>query len=147
MQSALRHPILTELTWLGHASTKRHRMSHRAHWSLMFKRMGLSPSTDYLRAVNSPPAFRMVRESFSGQAKFRRPCQLTIFTDGSRMNDRVGTGYVIYEGTSEYDNGSYSLSPHSTVFQAELVAILLAARHVLREARSLRPRYVKILSD
>ena len=127
MQSALRHPILTELTWLGHATTKRHHTSHRAHWSSLFQRMGLSPSTDYLCAVNSPPAFQMIRESFSGHAKFRRPCQVTIFTDGSKMNDRVGTGYVIYEGTSQYDNGSYSLPSHSTVFQAELVAILLAA--------------------
>ena len=89
----------------------------------------------------------MVKESFSGQTKFRRPCQLTIFTDGSRMNDRVGTGYVFYEGTSEYDTVSYSLPSYSTGLQAELVAILLAARHVLREARSLRPRYIKILSD
>ena len=56
------------------------------------------------------------------------------------MNDRVGAGYVLYEGTTEYDSGSYSLPSYSTVFQAELVAILLAARHVLREARSLRPR-------
>ena len=36
---------------------------------------------------------------------------------------------------------------YSTVFQAELVAILLAARHVLHEGRSLRPRYIKIFSD
>ena len=63
------------------------------------------------------------------------------------MNDRVGTGYAIYEGTTEYDAESYSLPSHATVFQAELVAILLAARHVLNEARSLRPRYVKFLSD
>ena len=109
--------------------------------------METSPVTDYFRAVNPLPTFRVVRESFSGQSKFRRPSQLTIFTDGSKMNDRVGTGYVLYEGTVEYDHGSYSLSPYSTVFQAELTAILLAARYVLREARSLRPRYVKILSD
>ena len=95
MQLALRHPILTELNWSGHAASKRHRISHRAHWSAMFQRMGASPSTDYLRAVNPLPTIRVVKESFSGQTKFRRPSQLTIFTDGSRMNDRVGTGYVM----------------------------------------------------
>ena len=109
--------------------------------------MAVSPTTDYLCAVNPLPTFRMVRESFTGHPKLRRPSQITIFTDGSRMQDHVGTGYVLYEGTMEYDTGSYSLPPHSTVFQAELTAILLAARHVLREARSLRPKYVKILGD
>ena len=48
------------------------------------------------------------------------------------MSDSVGTGYVIYKRTTEYDTGSYSLPYHTTVFQAELVAILLDARHVLR---------------
>ena len=33
------------------------------------------------------------------------------------------------------------------MFQAELVAILLAVPHILRENRSLRPRFVKIFSD
>ena len=147
MHSALRHPILTELDWPSRATTKRHCISHRAHWSALFQQMAVSPTTDYLRTVNPLPTFRMVRESFTGHPKFRHPSQITIFTDGSRMHDRVGTGYVLCEGAMEYDTGSYSLPSHSTVFQAELTAILLAARHVLREARSLRPKYVKILSD
>ena len=107
----------------------------------------MPPHPDYLRTVNPPSDFWVVRESFSGQPKFHRPSQLTIFTDGSKMNDRVGAGYVLYEGFTEYDTGSYSLPSYSTVYQAELVAMLLAARHVLREVRSLRPRYVKILTD
>ena len=43
--------------------------------------------------------------------------------------------------------GSFSLPSYSTVFQAEVTAILLSVRHILREARSLRPRFVKIFSD
>ena len=147
MHSALRHPDLVDLTWLGHSTTKRHNTSHRAHWLDLFHRLDVSPSTDYLHAVNTPSGFGVIRASFSGLTKFHRPSQLTIYIDGSKMSDSVGTGYVIYEGTTEYDTGSYSLPSHTTVFQAELVAILLAARHVLCEARSLRPRYVKFLSD
>ena len=143
LHSVLRHPILTELDWPGRATTKRHCISQRAHWLALFQRMAVSPTTDYLRAVNPLPTFQMVRESLTGHPKFRRPSQITIFTDGSKMHDRVGTGYVLYEGTTEYDTGSYSLPSHSTVSQAELTAILLAARHVLRKARSLRPKYVK----
>ena len=72
---------------------------------------------------------------------------MNIFTDGSRLHDRTGTGYIIYEDANEYDTGLFSLSPYSTVFQAELVTILLSVRHVLREAWSLCPRFVKIFSD
>ena len=63
------------------------------------------------------------------------------------MGDRTGTGYAIYEGTSEYDTGSFAHPTYTTVFQVELVAILLATRHVIHEARSLCPRYIKIFSD
>ena len=63
------------------------------------------------------------------------------------MDERTGTGYVLYEGTDEYDTVSFALPPYTTVFQAELVAGLLATRHVIHEARSLRPRYVKLFSD
>ena len=34
----------------------------------------------------------------------------------------TSTGYVIYEGATEYDSGSFSLPQYSTVFQAELIA-------------------------
>ena len=74
----------------------------------------------------------MIPDSFSGLAKFRRPSQLNIYTDGSKTDGRLGTGYVIYEETTEYDIESYSLPSHATVFQAELVAILLATCHILR---------------
>ena len=91
--------------------------------------------------------YRVVWESFSGSAKFHQSSQLNIYTDGSWTHDRTGTGYSIFEGTNEYDTGSFTLPEYSTVFQAKLVAILLAACHVLREARSLRPRYIKIFSN
>ena len=100
--SALRHPDLVDLTWLGHSSTKRHNTSHRAYWSDLLRHLDVSSPTDYLRTVNPPANFRVVRASFSGCTKFHRPSQITIYTDGSKMNDRVGTGYVIYKGTTEY---------------------------------------------
>ena len=109
--------------------------------------MTASTNTDYSRAINPPQQYRVVKDSFSGASRFHQLCQLNNFTDESHLQDRTGTGYVIYVGANEYDAGSFSLSPYSTVFQAELVAILLATRHVLREARSLRPRFVKIFSD
>ena len=94
-----------------------------------------------------PRQYWVVCDSFSGASRFRQYSQLNIFTDGSRLQDRTGTGYVIDEGATEYDFASFSLPPHSTVFQAEVVAILQSVRHILWEACSLRPRYVKIFSD
>ena len=93
--------------------------------------MRASNGTDYSCAINPPRRYRVVSDSFSGASRFCQLCQLNIFTDGSRLHDRTGTGYVIYEGANEYDTGSFSLSPSSMVFQAELVAILLSVRHVL----------------
>ena len=73
MHSALLHPDLVDLTWLGHSTTKRHNTSHRAHWLDLFHRLDVSPSTDYLRAVNTPSGFPVIRASFSGLTKFHRP--------------------------------------------------------------------------
>ena len=92
MHSALQHPGIVDMSWPGHSSTKRHNISHRAYWSGLLHRSDVPSANDYLRAVNPLSGFRLIRDSFSGLAKFRQPSQLTIYTDGSKTNDRFGTG-------------------------------------------------------
>ena len=112
----------------------------------MVGQLDVSPITDCSRAINPPPKYWVVRDSFCCSTNFHLLSQLNIYTDGSRTPDSTDTGYSIFEGTNEYDYGSFVLPEYSTVFQAELVAILLAARHVLREAQAYGPDTLKSLA-
>ncbi|GBN40983.1 hypothetical protein AVEN_71266-1 [Araneus ventricosus] len=47
----------------------------------------------------------------------------SVFTDGSKMNGRVGSAFVLYFGGDEIDSFTYRLSDNSSVFMAEVYAI------------------------
>ena len=138
---------LQDSTGLAAHVPKNHSTSHLFQWLATLGELGLPPTTDSSRALSPPFSFRVIRDRFSGATKFHQLSQLNLYTDGSRIHNLTGTGYSLYEGTNEYDNGYFALPDYCSVFPAELVAILLAARHVIREIRSLRPRYIKIFSD
>ena len=75
--------------------------------------------------------FTVATDSFSGESKYLCPSQLNIFTDGSKLNNKVGSGvHVTSQGSSLLDL-SFRLPDHSTVFQAEIFAINQAAIAVL----------------
>jgi len=54
-----------------------------------------------------------------------------IYTDGSRYNDKAGSGVAVYEKDNLRDELSYHLGDHATVFQAEVYAIFKAAEWLL----------------
>ena len=53
-----------------------------------------------------------------------------IYTDGSRMKEKTGGGFLIVQNNREIYSESFSLDGHATVYQAELTAIELATRKV-----------------
>ncbi|GBL81515.1 hypothetical protein AVEN_143769-1 [Araneus ventricosus] len=55
----------------------------------------------------------------------------SVFTDGSRMNGRVGSAYVIYYGNDEIDFSMIRLSDNSSVFMAEVFAINKAVDEII----------------
>jgi ribonuclease HI len=55
---------------------------------------------------------------------------IKCFTDGSKMEDSVGAGFVIYQDNSIIKEGVFHLGTHSTVFQAETAAVTQAAKHL-----------------
>ena len=57
---------------------------------------------------------------------------LYIYTDGSKIDDKVGAGVAMFKGRSLEGSNSYRLKANTTVFQAEVYAILKAA-HILKE--------------
>jgi ribonuclease HI len=56
---------------------------------------------------------------------------IKCFTDGSKMEDNVGAGYVIYCNNTIIKEEAYHLGAHSTVFQAEMAAVLKASSHLI----------------
>ena len=147
LATVARYPILRDLQWNGLANTTRHSVSHRLHWNSLLRDSDIPPATDRLRTTTPLPIYHIIRDSFTGGSKFKQPSQINVYTDGSRSEHGVGSGFTIYEGSSLFYESSHSLPPSATVFQAELSAILLAGGHILTERRTLRPRYIKIFID
>ncbi|KMQ81828.1 non-ltr retrotransposon cats, partial [Lasius niger] len=55
--------------------------------------------------------------------KVNNKAEMQIFTDGSKMDDRVGCAFVAYKNETEIYNEEHRLSDMATVYQAELYAI------------------------
>ena len=51
----------------------------------------------------------------------------SIYTDGSKIDENVGAGFIFYLRGRASTTGSYKLHKSNTVFQAELMAIKQAA--------------------
>ena len=124
-------PIM-ELTWRGYNNNTRHSFCHRKFWYDMIARLQL---TEYMNVdtcyVPEPEPFFVVRlDSFEREFVQETYARWAIYSDGSRRENKVGAAYVItLDGVPVYQSGS-RLSDHSTVFQAELVAIRMAAEHL-----------------
>ena len=91
---------------------------------------------------------RNYKVDMSSLKHFTKPIQteVNIYTDGSKTEEHVGAGFIIYHKgkASQFDN--YRLSPNATVFQAEVVAIREAVKAILREGTD-GINYIKILTD
>ena len=83
-------------------------------------------------------------DSFSGQRKFLTPSQFNVYTDGSKLNNRVGAGVLISRHNHVLFTESYRLPNKASVFQAEIFAINKAALY-LQTLNNIR--YVKFFVD
>ncbi|GBN84304.1 hypothetical protein AVEN_250280-1 [Araneus ventricosus] len=55
---------------------------------------------------------------------------MMIFTDGSKMDGRVGCAFVIFYNERELDYRKFRLNESSTVFTAEVIAIQQAIQYI-----------------
>ncbi|GBL98946.1 hypothetical protein AVEN_227470-1 [Araneus ventricosus] len=67
----------------------------------------------------------------------------SVFTDGSKMNVRVGCAFVLYIGDNEIDSFTFHLSDNCSVFMAEVFAIHKAVGEII----SRKLEYVDLISD
>ena len=114
--------------WSGSNTNKTHNISHIKHWNNNLERFDIQPSGgDRCSQLKWNAGYHINRDSFSGEAKHRKPTQFNVYTDGSRYEDQTGFGYVIYKGHRELQAKSFRLPNYATVFQAEIMAIAQAA--------------------
>ena len=75
------------------------------------------------------------------------PSQLNVYTDASKTKQGVGSGYVILKGKGDVlHTQSINLTGDASIFQAELIAIQEAAKH-LTVNEDKWGLYIKFFSD
>lgn len=60
--------------------------------------------------------------------------EVRIFTDGSRIEEKVGAALTIWDSNAETGSAKLSLAPYCTVYQAELLAICRATEEIRRRS-------------
>lgn len=71
-----------------------------------------------------PPPYERIKSTFTIQPAKRE--HFEVYTDGSKMDDGVGSAAVLYAGCQESTIRQKKLPDNCSVYQAELVAIQLA---------------------
>ena len=69
------------------------------------------------------------------------------YTDGSKTNNGVGAGFVVYYKRERIHTESISLPDTATVFQAEVTAIYKAMLYMVRYCNTHKVSFLKILCD
>ena len=85
-----------------------------------------------------------VNTNFSDQS---RPvhAELNFYTDGSKMQNKVGSGFVAIKQNNVVSTRSFRLPDYCTVFQAEIMAILQAAKFMNENGRT--EKYIRFYVD
>ena len=88
----------------------------------------------------------MTIDSKKGKAK-PIPSQINVYTDGSKTKQGAGSGYAIMKGKDEVlHTQSINLTGEASIFQAELIAIQEAAKH-LQDNEDTQGLYITFFSD
>ena len=124
------------------------KLGHLKRWEKIAKDIDIGyDNNDYINVTHREKLYNVNTDSFDGKSKHLRCSQVNVYTDGSRLEDKCGSGYVIYKKGKEIFRKSSRLPDTSTVFQAEINGILLASKFLLNEKLTVKPKYIKIFSD
>ena len=90
--------------------------------------------------------YRVNTDSFDGKRKHVVRSEYTIYTDGSKIDKKVGSRAVIYYKNKIIATILNQLPDTATVFQAELIGIKTGCEFFFDNPDH-TPKYVKIISD
>ena len=105
-------------------------------------------TTDSCRENADERLYKINTHSFGNETKkFLGPSQYNIFTDVSKTEEGVGSGFCIYANNKLQAENLTRLDDNCTVFQAELHAIFDAVTYLKTKVSEWGMKYVKILSN
>ena len=116
------------------------------YWEKQAKELGLKiDDTDALKADKWVKHYTVNLESYT-QVGPPTHTHINIYTEGSKTDEHVGSGYVIYHKGEELASKSIRLEEEITVYEAEVLAIKHAAQKLIN-IKTEEHKFVKIFSD
>ena len=145
LSSCIRLKEVVNQDWLSPESNSRSPNNHIGFWDNLIFENNLEEflGPDDSISLRMPfKNFTVVTDSFSGHDKFLSSSQYNVYTDGSKLNNKVGSGVFIETNNSSCEL-SFRLPDESSVFQAEIFAINQAAIAL----RNYDTKYTKFFVD
>lgn len=147
IKPTIKNPWLGD-TWAGHPSHLKYIASHLNK----IPEYGM-PIDELKSAYKTPNKYEIKSSSFSTRSTFQQHTHKTdviIYTDGSKIQNLLGFGSIIYSKQSnqlysQTRTSSVSMGTSGTVFEMELCAIQEVAQFLLNEPN--KPKTITILSD
>ena len=134
--------------WDSTIKAKKHSIPHRRYWEGIFQKWNITlGEDDYCNNPAGNKNFQVCTDSFNGGAKFKKHTQFNLYTDGSKIEDKVGWGFVMYHNQDKTKSHCGALSSMATVFQAEIEAIRQCVIYLRSIQGNEEVRYVKIFVD
>ena len=141
-----RNRILIIRDWSGHSKKYITLIGHIFYWEQLTKDLGIQiDRTDAIKSDLWKKYYFVNIDSFKNTGPPVHS-QVNIYTDGSKTDDHVGSGYVIYHKNEEIATDSKRLADEITVYQVEVNAIKQAASTLLQNKPD-HYKFVKIFSD
>ena len=117
----LKHQLATPF------DTKTKTKPHLQYWDNLLTEYNIKiPITDAFNERVWEKTYNVNLESLKGGKKHLRHSEYTIYTDGSKKQERTGGGFVIYNNNKQIHTQSFKMQDYATVYQAELEAIYQA---------------------
>ena len=114
------------------------------YWTVIQEHLGLkAEQIDSCNEVIWEKQFNVDRSSFLENAKHIHS-EVNVYTDGSKMSENIGAAFSLYEHNKLKTEQKFKLPNHCTVFQAEIKAVLEAARYL---SANNEYKYIKFFID
>ena len=134
------------LDWIGKNERQTRNTSHLRFWVDKADNFTVDvKDIDVEATINDKVLFNVNMNSLSGEKRYQVPSLINIYTDGSKIDDKVGYGFQIYKGKTEILEGKGRLNDEATVFQAEIEAIKMSALSAIKFVGDYK--YMKFYTD
>ena len=129
--------------WKGNYKNKTYSTSHLLYWGGIKDEVGIE--YDQLDICDVGVGYKEYKvETNFKNTKTLIESELNFYTDGSKLDDKVGAGFVVVKKGNVEFKDNVRLPNECSVFQAEIVAIKEAAAY-LRKCESIK--FVRFFVD